>query len=226
MSLTCITPTGGRPEALALCDRYMQDQINQDFRWIVLDDCDPASPKPERADLVMRPGWRWDGSEHTLSRSLVSLLDAAPGAVVVIEDDDVYRPGYTEFMALALEKHDLVGLKNPVYYNVVNRTWQEMPSEHRASLCATGVKGEAKRVLRWIAEKRRWPIDEHLWRMCKGHLIDLNLVVGIKGLPGRPGIGMGHRMEGKPDPEANLLRGLIGDCASCYDRFYQIESGS
>jgi len=37
--------------------------------------------------------------------------------------------------------------------------------------------------------------------------------VGIKGLPGRSGIGMGHRAEIRmtPDPEFVKLKELIGD---------------
>jgi len=41
--------------------------------------------------------------------------------------------------------------------------------------------------------------------------------VGIKGVPGRTGIGVGHRADfGQPDPGGNTLRAWIGERASAY----------
>ena len=50
-------------------------------------------------------------------------------------------------------------------------------------------------------------LDFHLWKTFKGdkRLMHSHNVVGIKGLPGRPGIGVGHRRNfGTVDVENKL----------------------
>lgn len=52
-----------------------------------------------------------------------------------------------------------------------------------------------------------------LWRTFQGprSLLDSANVVGIKGLPGRPGIGVGHRPDfGDPDPDGRILAEWLG----------------
>lgn len=218
--LTCVTPTGGRPEALGLLNTYMAGQIDQDFRWLVLDDCDPESPAAERADEVIRPDWRWQPGDNTLCRSLSVLLERAPsGPVLIIEDDDAYLPGYVMTMRALLRGADIVGEKDSLYYHVGNRTWRRMIAGERASLCATGVTGRARSDLERLVAKPRHALDVMLWERNKGKLISSDLCIGIKGLPGRPGIGMGHGMDGTPDPDLSVLKTYLGSRASWYAGF-------
>jgi hypothetical protein len=47
-------------------------------------------------------------------------------------------------------------------------------------------------------------------------LFDTQMTVGIKGLPGRPGIGAGHRMKGISDPKLAVLKKRIGDDSAAF----------
>ena len=216
--ITAITPTGGRSKALALTDLYMQRQTCQEFRWVVLDDCDPASPRPKRADKVIRPSWRWAG-ENTQHRCMLELLKE-PGPVVICEDDDWLHPRWIEHVTRWLESDELVGERFTHYYNVANRTWKRNRNDRHASLCATACRDGAKAELIRVCESGARMIDHELWRRYPGKLYDSDNVIGIKGLPGRAGIGIGHRMNGTPDPELRKLRALIGDDAGLYENCY------
>jgi hypothetical protein len=61
-----------------------------------------------------------------------------------------------------------------------------------------------------ICQKMSKFIDLELWKGGKGRLFDTQMTVGIKGLPGRPGIGAGHRMKGIRDPKLVVLKKRIG----------------
>jgi hypothetical protein len=54
-------------------------------------------------------------------------------------------------------------------------------------------------------------VDMRLWSKLRGVLHEDYRCVGIKGLPGRPGVGVGHHPGGAPDPELNVLRDWVGD---------------
>ena len=221
--ITVITPTGGRPEGMALADRWMQAQTFQDFKWIVLDDCDPATPKPERADKIIRPNWRWQLGGNTQHASMLALLDAAGDKVIVVEDDDYYGPEYIELMADALTRHDQVGECNALYYHVGLRQWKDMNNAGHASLCSTAVKGAGKNALIAMCRAGHRMIDINLWRSRPGHLFKSRFSVGIKGLPGRAGIGVGHRMcGGIADPALVKLAATIGPVdAKAYEKYGQ-----
>lgn len=215
--ITAITPTGGRPEALGLCDQYMQRQTCQDFRWVVLDDCDPQAYTPTRADKIIRPDWRWATGDNTQHKAMLELLKE-PGPVVIIEDDDWYHPDWIRTCIEQLEHHELFGERHTLYYHVANRTWKRMNNAHHASLCATACRGSAKDILIAVCHAGARMIDHQLWRSHQGHLVDTDQVIGIKGLPGRPGIGVGHKMNnGKPDQDLGKLRGWIGNDVTAYE---------
>ena len=209
--ITLIPPTGGRPDGRALADRWMQEQTGQDFKGVVLDDCDPETPKPERADQIIRPNWRWQEGDNTQHASMLALLEQAGDKVIIVEDDDYYSPEYIELMADALTRHDLVGECNALYYHVGMRHWRDMNNQHHASLCSTAVKGAARQQLVNVCKQGHRMIDITLWRSLPGKLFNSRFSVGIKGLPGRGGIGVGHRLRGGvPDPSLYKLNETIG----------------
>lgn len=209
-----ITPTGGRPESLALLDRYLQRQTFQDFTWIVLDDCEPCTPVPERCDKYIKAEWTWTG-KNTQSQSMLRLLDEVDDKdkLVICEDDDWYGPDYLQKMFDALDEYDVVGEAQALYYNIQNMTYQNMGNTKHASLCSTGVKNTGVQRLRKMAAKKY--IDLELWK-TGGLLLETRDSVGIKGMPGRMGIGVGHSMNGTPDPTGIYLWSLIGDDAYNY----------
>ena len=81
------------------------------------------------------------------------------------------------------------------------------------------MRGPAIAAFRRACQPGKEFIDIKLWR---GHrdaiLFGGHRVVGIKGMPGRGGIGMGHKpgFSGQRDPKGELLRQWIGADADWY----------
>jgi hypothetical protein len=221
--LTVITPSGGRPEALAMLAQYLNAQTVREFCWIICDDCDPESPVPlMRAGIavtVIRPRWRWQPGMNTHAASLLELIGKANDPVVHCEDDDVYLPEHLETMAAALESAELVGQRVSYYWNAATRRYKAIPGSRHASLGASAMRGRAVRLLASICARQQTRLDIDLWTAFVGDrkLLDTCTAVGIKGLPGRGGIGIGHRPTfGDPDPDGRMLRELIGPYAEAY----------
>lgn len=217
--LYLLTPTGGRPEGLGLLAGYINAQTWQgEARWIVVDDCDPASTVPAMREgievEVVRPDWRWQHGQNTQAASMVAGLARVPvdATLLVLEDDDAYLPDHFGNMVAALQRAELVGEKLARYYNVATGRWQLIPSERHASLAATGCRGRGLLHLRQLCGARSTRIDLDLWTQgCTRQLLPTSNVVGIKGMPGRGGIGVGHRATfGSPDPSGSVLAEWIG----------------
>ena len=220
--LTLLTATGARPGAWAICERLME---RQDYagpvRWVVVDD----GPVPQPVTFaregwtleVIRPEPFWQKGQNTQARNLSAGLDAigADERVVVIEDDDYYAPEWLSAVDGWLQSHDLVGESYARYFNVRTGMGHAHRNNQHASLCATACKGKGLVALRKAVANRRTFIDMDLWGRCRGKLRRSNLTVGIKGLPGRGGIGGGHREDyGHP----MNLRDWLGEDASIYGR--------
>ena len=211
--VTLVTPTGGRPEAFALCERWMNRQdYTGPLQWVVVDDVDPATELTMGQEVV-RPEPRWSGS-HTLARNFkAGLLAARYDAVIVIEDDDWYSPRYVQDMVNRLDRHAVTTLAGEFpsrYYNVRNRCYRLPGNETHASLCQTAFRLEVVPKIRSLITEETW-IDLRMWSKIRGELYEAYNVVGIKGLPGRDGVGIGHQDGGTPDPELDVLRDWIGD---------------
>lgn len=222
--ITVITPTGSRPEQLALCDRWMQQQTMQEFRWIVLDDCQPASPVPVRADKVITPDWVWKLGDNTQHRAMLALIEeaGADGPIVVAEDDDAYTPHYLQHMADLLQDADLVGESNALYYHIPTAHYRRMENRKHASLCSSAFAGGAIDQLRRECRKKSRMIDHATWDNFRGKkaLVETTYSVGIKGLPGRQGIGIGHRLpRGIRDAGHYVLMKYLGDDMLAYSEW-------
>lgn len=225
-----LTPTGARHEGMALLAEYVNAQTyTGPAHWLLVDDCDPATRTPQvRAGIeveIIRPDWRWQRGMNTQSQSLAAGLARIPegATVIVLEDDDLYLPPHIENMLAALETADLVGEQTSLYYNVVTQRCRPMPGKYHASLAATACKGDATELLRQVCERGSRRIDMDVWREYEGakRLLSTTNVVGIKGLPGRAGIGVGHRNGfGTPDPGGQQLIDWVGpELAANYDIF-------
>lgn len=219
--LTLLTATGARPEAWAICERLM---ARQDYagpvRWVVVDDGPEPQPVTFARDgwelTVVRPEPVWAPGKNTQARNLRHGLDRIPpdARVVVIEDDDWYARDWLTHVAGELDRSSLVGERRSRYYNVITGCGKAMENTDHASLCSTAVRGKALAALRTTCVRGRH-IDLRLWKRG-GRLFDGCRVVGIKGLPGRGGIGQGHRGDfGEPVD----LRQWIGEDAGLYERF-------
>lgn len=225
--LYLLTPTGGRPEGLALLAEYIRAQIcSEPAKWIVVDDCDPASRIPAWMNAeVIRPDWRWKEGMNTQAASMAAGLAAVPrdATVIVLEDDDAYLPGHIENLLDALEWAELAGERVARYYNVATRRYRAIPGSRHASLAATGCRGSALDRLREVCAAGSRRIDMDLWLgfTATRALLDSANVVGIKGLPGRCGMGVGHKSTfGDPDPSGAVLVDWLGpERAKAYDAF-------
>jgi len=231
--VTIITPTGGRPECFDLLTRYVNRQeTDRHIVWVIVDDCKPRTPCPRVTEgitpLVINPDWVWDGM-NTQAASLSEALSVIPddSVVLIMEDDDWYSPQYVERMAKALEGADLVGEVPSVYYHVSGLAkTMGTPETGHCSLGATGMKGAALQRFRKICSTHDRRIDQRLWGAFKGKKRQLpqGHNVGIKGMPGRYGIGIGHKPRGKP----MQLRDLIGADADYYSPYildYRLRNG-
>ncbi len=227
-NIFCLTPTGMRPEGLALLGEYLNTQTYQGpLTWVIVDDCNPATRIPKVREgitlEVIRPSWRWKPGDNTQAASLRAGLEVIPdeAKLVILEDDDIYLPTHLENILNALESFALVGERVTRYYNVATGRHRVIPGTFHASLATTGVGSGALMALRAACAAAKTGIDVRLWRGYQGpkQLLDTNNVVGIKGLPGRPGIGVGHRRNfGNPD-RGGMLRQWVGDYADNYGIF-------
>jgi len=217
--ISVITPTGGRPEAFRLCEKWMGRQTYTDFEWIVVDD-GIFETETMIADQVIRPAHRWN-RECTLGLNLLASLDMVQGdAVLICEDDDHYAPDYVKTMAERLQHHDLVGEIPARYYNVKERRYHTHANTQHASLCQTGFRASLIPQVIDVIKGTVGPfIDIALWKLdVKKALHTSHLCTGIKGMPGRAGIGMGHKSHPgwTSDPNCDVLREWIGDDAEEY----------
>ena len=225
MKLSVITPTGGRPEAFALCERWMSHQTVQPHEWIVVDDCDPPT-LTTRGQFVVRPEPRWvpNAKYPTLGRNLLAGFECVTGdAVVIVEDDDYYSPGHLGMMATLLEHAPLVGEGLARYYNVVTRCWRDMANAGHASLASTAWRHTLTPHVSRIIERLGQPCyDLSIWRETSHNILSVTThnVVGMKRMPGRKGIANGHADETcrNHDPDMTQLREWIGDDVTAYER--------
>lgn len=224
--LQLLTATGARPDAFALCERWMAAQTYAGpVTWIVVDDgpvAQPVTKSPKGwVQVVVRPAPFWQPGQNTQARNLLKGLDAVDPAhpLVIIEDDDYYSPEWLEHVAAMLDRAELVGEFLARYYNIAQRCGRQLSNKNHASLCSTAMRGRALETFRIACKRNPKFIDLELWNRHRSRfLFGGHRVVGIKGLPGRGGIGMGHRddFRGDFDPDGALLRQWVGDDARHY----------
>lgn len=221
--LTLLTATGMRPEAWAICEKIMMRQTyDGPVRWIIVDDGEPLQPI-----TFFRKGWTmefihptpcWHPGQNTQARNLLAgLARVGPSdRLVVAEDDDFVGPGYLADVDKWLDVADLVGEPMARYFNVASGTGFQHENKTHCSLCSTAMKGPGIAAFRVAVSKKMKFIDMELWRIFQGSTFFSNTrhVVGIKGLPGRKGIGSGHRIAGGRN--VGLLREWIGEDAAIY----------
>jgi len=225
--LQVLTTTGVRPEAFAICARWMARQTyTGDVRWIVVDDGAEATPMP-----AMPPNWRidvlrpepfWRDGDRTQPRNFVAGLDAAePVPVVVVEDDDWYAADYLEVCAARLREHDLVGVGPQRWANVR----LQRVGAYRAAwpwTSSMAFNGRVIEHLRAIAASREAYVDRDGWELYAGRkrYFPDGRVVGIKGLPGRGGyMPCHHQPQGSRDPGLRMLERWIGNDVEAYREF-------
>lgn len=194
--ITAITPTGDRPLAFALCQEWMMNQTMEIDQWIVIDDGKtPMTPFVPMEYVRREP--RADDPQHTLVTNFQKALPFIRGnKIIIIEDDEYYVPEYVANISARLAYHELVGIKNSKYYHLPSGGHCTHANAAHASLAQTAFRSTLLPTFKQCLDARDHHfLDVRIWQRYRhGFLFvdDPPLYLGIKGLPGRPGIGIGH----------------------------------
>lgn len=234
-NFTLITPTGDRFQAFQLCYLWFLRQTIRPSILLIIDDgqvpLTDAMKIPEEAEYVRRTPKPSD-PPHTLA---INLLTAIPKImnkkILIMEDDDWYGPEYLETMVTQLNHADLLGLKTIYYYQLKSKVWKSGIQSHKTSLAQTAFTSRVISTLKEICTsgerdiQRYGVIDRFLWSRFKGKkrlfLPERLLHVGMKGLPGRPGLAEGHLADSwgyKSDKNLEKLKELLGDDVEVYSK--------
>lgn len=199
--ITVITPTGDRQLAFALCKRWMENQTRQPDQWIVIDDGkDPLTPLDGMTYIRRTP--LPDDPPHTVVLNhRAALPKITGGKILIMEDDDYYAPSYIEEVASRLDLSEVVGICMSKYYHLPTGGYRIVGDSTHASLGQTAFRASFLPKFEAILSETTKPfVDMRVWKNVgsSGDLfVDevVPLYLGIKGLPGRRGIGVGHRSE-------------------------------
>ena len=198
--ITAVTPTGDRPLAFELCKHWMEQQTVKPDQWIVVDDGKVPMRSSPMMNYVRRAPQPSD-PEHTLNLNLRTAIPHIKGEkIIIIEDDEYYAPKYIETLSKELDGHEVVGISRSKYYHLPTGGQAHHANTIHASLAQTSFRSSFLPALAHLTSHRiKHYIDICLWQKAlaeqKGYLFvdEPSLYAGIKGLPGRPGIGIGHQ---------------------------------
>lgn len=215
MKITAITATYQRPEAMALCRKYVERQTRQPDQWLILDGPDPMPKKI----LGAIEGGRIEGD-----------------VIIFAEDDDWLRSDWFEWCEGGIRRgYDIVGEGMAVYYNPRQRWWSECRNVRHAALVQTAVAAhmleEVANVIKSFPspffDTRIWPLDCNKFLALPETPKDRR-VIGIKGLYGSKGYSSEHAAVcppgAHPDPSMLQLWKWAGPDASAYAKFYHRTS--
>lgn len=196
-----------RPEAFARCEHYVKNQtafkppLGYQYQWIVVDDGTPETKCTLNQTYIRGPK-DWKEGINTQRLNLDAALPHIKGDYIfVVEDDDFYASDYIEIMLHYLKHSSIVGESNSKYYSLALPGWKAMHNVKHSSLCQTGVHKSKLELLERAINSGELYFDIQLWKYAaeESHEYCLfagkNLCVGMKGLPGRSGIGIGHRQK-------------------------------
>jgi len=230
--ITVITPTGDRPEAFALCERWMSQQTyTGQIQWIVVDDgVEPTACTMGQQYILQRPM-----QHHSLCRNLRAAIPHIKGeCIFVVEDDDYYAPHYLSTMVGRLQRADLVGEFGAKYYYLRHKSYRHNhQSEHHASLCRTGMTRAVLQTLERSAQGWHPSVDLRLWRAWRGSTFTWrdadgtqSLCVGMKGVEGRQSRGWKPSRNAVADADLKTLEKWVGkEAAEIYRNMMTGSSG-
>lgn len=227
MLVTYITTTGHRLEAFKLCEKYMARQTYKgDVQWIVVDDGWKINPtKVTMGQEYVKGPKEWRHGINTQRYSLDAAIPLIKGDYVfIIEDDDVYKEQYVETYLDFLKYADIVGEVDAIYYSLKVKGYKEMKNYTHSSLCQTAFTKRYIPVFDRAVNSGEMFVDIKLWSMAivnKHRTLNFHgpkLCIGMKGLPGRTGIGFGHTNthEFVKDTQYLKIKELLGADADPY----------
>lgn len=239
--ITLITATSDRPAGIALTKRWLSSQRVQQptcVQWLICDD--GRQPADVALDShVFSENRLVVQTEHVRippARSVplsfrgnvcAGIVRARHPLIAFWEDDDFYPSHWLQWISDWFQKgYELIGEGHARYYNVQTRRYRTLRNHIHASLCQTAV---SSRMAQWLDNRCRTQggtyIDMDVWKQgpaCRRILQQHSTVIGIKGLPGKPGIGIGHKLpDTNPhDADGSILRQWVGpEAAALYAGF-------
>jgi hypothetical protein len=227
--VTLITPTGDRQIAFFRCEYYISLQTVKPNQHIIVDDGHvPTVTSKASYELYIRKQPVHDKAKSLTTNIVCALPHIEYNKILIIEDDDYYCPEYIERMVVRLSgQWDLVGEAKARYYNVKYRKYKTNNNRKSASFCQTAIRTRAIDALyvSCLRENSSF-IDTRLWdkNIKKNVFEDFVSVIGIKGMPGRLGIGSGHRPSKnyKDDKDLTKLKQwLPEEAVEFYSQFYK-----
>lgn len=232
--ITLITCTGGRPEAFHLCYEYVQRQTyTGPKQWIVVDDSHALIDYPPEIELLPGPR-KWEPGLNTQRFNMELALTKVKGKYVfIVEDDDYYTPTYIQTYLDLLKTVHIVGEGNARYYHVEIPGHKQLQNNSHSALSQTAFRSTTVLpLLQKAVNSGHLYFDSVLWTyaiemgLARCLLYNSGLSFGMKGLPGRTGIGIGHK---KKDylydaghatlnkwlgPDAELYKGFLKGASS------------
>ena len=220
--ITVITLTGDRPLPFLLCQLWVSKQTVKPDQWIVIDDGKNSLPTDLVIDCEYVKRRRATNEPfHTLIPNLKEALNLIKNdKIIIFEDDEYYAPTYIERMSKLLDKYEMVGIGRSKYYHLPTRLYFKHNNMNHGSFAQTAFKSSFIPELRTVIEGSPF-IDLRMWAKIQdiqeheitprdnkfsGNEIELNnrafvfddldenLYLAMKGLPGRDGIGEGHKL--------------------------------
>jgi hypothetical protein len=224
--ITLLTPTADQWIGVNLMELYMRRQTvwgHVDIKWVVVDDGEePANLSLGQVHIRRERPPAQTGARSLCENLREGLLHVDGDALFLIEHDDWYHPEYLEraLRQLAEPQALLAGDARQRYYHLPSMRYR-LYLNRGACLCQTGMKVEVLPTFRAVLDHCHvadsYGVDGMLWGKVSRQYWQLDAhdtVLGIKGLPGRPGLGVGHRpsrIGWKADPQGDQLRAWIGD---------------
>lgn len=238
--ITIITPSGDRPWSLRLLSQYILRQtFPGTIQWIVVSDSQNQKPYEQVwtnfACAAISDNRFINGAMHqlpyqpdlvgakSLAQNLLWGLGHAEGELTFIgEDDDRYGADHLKECVSHLAKPGIkaVGTIWQRYYHLPSlsyRTYKNVGSALCSTAFHSSLKGKLMDAARWCGENNQRGIDRRFWDSLPEECKDIfepkhNQVIGMKGLPGREGIGVGHRpRDFIADADALTLKAWVGD---------------
>jgi hypothetical protein len=212
--------------------------------WVIIDDGIPRTtifiPDNFRDNWSIHkifPQPAWQPGNNTQARNIIAGLDFIEmnykdvEAIFIIEDDDYYKPQYLERMMSRFNGFKVLGEMNTIYYNVIYRTYFVNRNTSHSSLFQIAFRPEMIPLFRSVMKEKfidfkfyeKLHAQEYVRRGEVGFFNEGNLAVGMKGIPGRAGIGAGHGrlLNMLPDPQMKyLLTQIPLEDAQLYERYY------
>lgn len=210
--IALITPTGARSKQIKLCAEWMRRQTYDGaVLWVIVDDCIPVTtdciPADFRKNWVIEkvyPKPVWKHGENTQARNLLAAIGVVRKytqvtEIFIIEDDDYYTPQYIDVMHKKLQGFNAAAQVDTLYYNVQTHVNKRHNNKKHGSLFQTGFVSAILPVFENAVKGNSKFIDIYFWHLIGLSKVNLfsyetDLAIGMKGMPGRGGIGNGHRM--------------------------------